>query len=117
MASANSGLNVNLHHDPVNFRYGMNSLSILMGQAMGPNPRNSSLYVSTNRRCDRIKIVRQRRPALKADIQRFRGCRQVRRDVPRKQFVDSVDRVIGNAFKYVGEIRFVGDRASHLEVR
>ncbi|QBR04022.1 IS66 family insertion sequence element accessory protein TnpB (plasmid) [Paraburkholderia pallida] len=50
------GLNVYLHRDPVDFRYGMNSLSILVEQAMGLNPMDSSLYVFTNRRCDRIKI-------------------------------------------------------------
>nr|WP_282961136.1 IS66 family insertion sequence element accessory protein TnpB [Burkholderia cenocepacia] len=46
-----------MHRDPVDFRYGMNSLSILVEQAMGLNPMDSSLYVFTNRRCDRIKIL------------------------------------------------------------
>jgi transposase len=51
------GLKVYLHRDPVDFRYGMNSLSILVEQAMRLNPMDSSLYVFTNRRCDRIKIL------------------------------------------------------------
>lgn len=51
------GLKVYLHRDPVDFRYGMNSLSILVEQAMQLNPMDSSLYVFTNRRCDRIKIL------------------------------------------------------------
>ncbi|MEX3968732.1 IS66 family insertion sequence element accessory protein TnpB [Paraburkholderia sp. EG286B] len=51
------GLNVYLHRDPVDFRFGTNSLSILVEQAMGLNPMDSSLYVFTNRRCDRIKIL------------------------------------------------------------
>ncbi|SAL07107.1 IS66 Orf2 family protein [Caballeronia calidae] len=51
------GLNVHLHRDPVEFRFGMNSLSILVEQAMGLNPMDSSLDVFTNQRCDRIKIL------------------------------------------------------------
>jgi transposase len=50
-------LKVYLHRDPVDFRYGMNSLSILVEQVMRLNPVDSSLYVFTNRRCDRIKIL------------------------------------------------------------
>jgi transposase len=45
------GLKVYLHRDPVDFRYGMNSLSILVEQAMQLNPMDSLLYVFTNRRC------------------------------------------------------------------
>ena len=52
-----ASLKVYLHRDPVDFRFGMNSLSILVEQAMGLNPMDSSLYVFTNRRCDRIKIL------------------------------------------------------------
>ncbi|WP_408486059.1 IS66 family insertion sequence element accessory protein TnpB, partial [Paraburkholderia sediminicola] len=36
-------LTVYLHRDPVDFRYGMNSLSILVEQAMRLNPMDSSL--------------------------------------------------------------------------
>ncbi|WP_245254202.1 IS66 family insertion sequence element accessory protein TnpB [Paraburkholderia sp. LEh10] len=35
----------------------MNSLSIIVEQAMRMNPMDLSLYVFTNRRCDRIKII------------------------------------------------------------
>src|ERR1700754_4581440 len=37
--------------------YGMNSLSILVEQAMRLNPMDSSLYIFGNRRRDRIKIL------------------------------------------------------------
>ncbi|CAG4923218.1 IS66 family insertion sequence element accessory protein TnpB [Paraburkholderia gardini] len=37
-------LKVYLHRDPVDFRYGMNSLSILVEQSMRLNPMDSSLY-------------------------------------------------------------------------
>jgi transposase len=50
-------LKVYLHRDSVDFRYGTNSLSILVEQAMRLNPMDSSLYVFTNRRCDRVKIL------------------------------------------------------------
>ncbi|MEX4005130.1 IS66 family insertion sequence element accessory protein TnpB [Paraburkholderia sp. EG285A] len=50
-------LRVYLHRDPVDFRYGMNSLSILVEQAMHLNPMDSSLYIFGNRRRDRIKIL------------------------------------------------------------
>ncbi|WP_175981980.1 IS66 family insertion sequence element accessory protein TnpB [Burkholderia sp. BCC1630] len=46
-----------LHRDPVDFRYGMNSLSILVEQSMRLNPMDASLYVFGNRRRDRIKIL------------------------------------------------------------
>lgn len=51
------GLKVYLHRDPVDFRMGANSLSILVEQAMGQNPMDGALYVFGNRRCDRIKIL------------------------------------------------------------
>ena len=46
-----------LHRDPVDFRYGMNSLSIFVEQSMQFNPMDSSLYIFGNRRRDRIKIL------------------------------------------------------------
>ena len=51
------GLKVYLHREPVDFRYGMNSLSILVEQSMRLNPMDSSLYIFGNRRRDRIKIL------------------------------------------------------------
>jgi transposase len=48
---------VYLHRNPVDFRYGMNSLSILVEQSMRLNPMDSSLYIFGNRRRDRIKIL------------------------------------------------------------
>jgi transposase len=51
------GLKVYLHRDPVDFRYGMNSLSILVEQSMQLSPMDGSLYIFGNRRRDRIKIL------------------------------------------------------------
>jgi transposase len=50
-------LKVYVHRDAVDFRFGMNSLSILVEQAMRLNPMDSSLYVFGNKRHDRIKIL------------------------------------------------------------
>ncbi|KVC85091.1 IS66 family insertion sequence element accessory protein TnpB [Burkholderia ubonensis] len=51
------GLKVYLHRDPVDFRVGINGLSILVEQAMRLNPMTSALFVFGNRRRDRIKIL------------------------------------------------------------
>lgn len=50
-------LKVFVHRDAVDFRFGMNSLSILVEQAMRLNPMDSSLYVFGTKRRDRIKIL------------------------------------------------------------
>ncbi|NVH78446.1 IS66 family insertion sequence element accessory protein TnpB [Paraburkholderia sp. JPY432] len=51
------GLRVYVHRDPVDFRMGINGLSILVEQAMSLNPLDEALYVFGNRRHDRIKII------------------------------------------------------------
>ncbi|WP_196480870.1 IS66 family insertion sequence element accessory protein TnpB, partial [Burkholderia vietnamiensis] len=47
------GLKVYLRRDPVDFRMGINGLSILVEQAMRLNPMTSALFVFGNRRRDR----------------------------------------------------------------
>jgi transposase len=51
------GLKAYLHRDPVDFRMGINGLSIIVEQAMALNPMAQALYVFGNRRRDRIKIL------------------------------------------------------------
>jgi len=51
------GLKVYLHRKPVDFRMGINGLSILVEQAMGLNPMATAIYVFGNRRRDRIKLL------------------------------------------------------------
>ncbi|MGU8077215.1 IS66 family insertion sequence element accessory protein TnpB [Burkholderia pyrrocinia] len=51
------GLKVYLHRDPVDFRMGINGLSILVEQVMRLNPMTSALFVFGNRRRDRVKIL------------------------------------------------------------
>lgn len=43
------GLTVYLHRDAVDLRMGINGLSILVEQAMSPNPMASALFVFGNR--------------------------------------------------------------------
>ncbi|TWC58198.1 MULTISPECIES: IS66 family insertion sequence element accessory protein TnpB [unclassified Burkholderia] len=50
-------LKVYLHRNPVDFRMGINGLSILVEHAMHLNPMISALFVFGNRRRDRIKIL------------------------------------------------------------
>ena len=51
------GLKVYVHRDPVDFRMGINGLSIVVEQAMSLNLPDGALYVFGNRRRDRIKII------------------------------------------------------------
>ena len=50
-------LKIYLQRNPVDFRMGINGLSILVEQAMHLNPMTSALFVFGNRRRDRIKIL------------------------------------------------------------
>ncbi len=51
------GLRIYVRRDPVDFRVGINGLSILVEQSMRLNPMDTSLYIFSNRRRDRIKIL------------------------------------------------------------
>jgi transposase len=50
-------LTVYLHREAIDFRTGINGLSILVEQALGLNPFASAVYVFCNRRRDRVKIL------------------------------------------------------------
>ncbi len=50
-------LRVYLHRAPVDFRKQINGLSVLVQEAMELDPFGAALYVFTNRRCDRVKIL------------------------------------------------------------
>ena len=49
-------LRVYLHRDPIDFRAGINSLAILVEQAMGLNPFERAVFAFCNRRRTRIKM-------------------------------------------------------------
>lgn len=48
---------VYLASDPIDFRFGINSLSALVSDQFGINPANKSLYIFTNRGKNRIKCL------------------------------------------------------------
>ena len=50
-------LKVYLHREPVDGRKAINGLALLVEQALGLNPFEPALYVFSNRRRDRIKLL------------------------------------------------------------
>lgn len=50
-------LKVYLHRDPVDFRLSINGLSLCVEQALGMDPFAACVYVFSNRRRDRVKVL------------------------------------------------------------
>ena len=57
MISFDPALKVYLHRDPVDGRKAINGLALLVEQALGLDPFAPALFVFSNRRRDRIKIL------------------------------------------------------------
>ena len=68
-------LKVYLHRDPVDGRKAINGLSLLVEQALGLNPFAPSLFVFSNRRRDRIKILLWERTGFWLMIKRLEADR------------------------------------------
>jgi len=51
------GLKVYLHRAPVDFRLNINGLAALVQQALGLDPFAACIYVFSNRRRDRVKVL------------------------------------------------------------
>jgi transposase len=51
------GLKVYLHREPVDGRKAINGLALLVEQGLGLNPFEPALFVFSNRRRDRIKLL------------------------------------------------------------
>ena len=50
-------LKVYLHREPIDFRLSINGLALRVEQALGLNPFAACVYVFSNRRRDRVKIL------------------------------------------------------------
>ena len=50
-------LKVYLHREPIDFRLNINGLALRVEQALGLNPFAACVYVFSNRRRDRVKIL------------------------------------------------------------
>lgn len=57
MLSFSGGLRVFLAIDPCDMRKGFNGLYALVTERLGEEPRNGALFVFTNRRHNRLKIL------------------------------------------------------------
>ena len=74
-------LKVYLHRDAVDFRMGINGLSILVEQALGLNPFAAAVYVFCNRRRDRVKILAWERNGFWLMLKKLEADRFVWPDV------------------------------------
>ncbi len=52
-----ASLTVYLYREPVDGRKAINGLALLVEQALGLNPFEAAIYVFSNRRRDRIKLL------------------------------------------------------------
>lgn len=57
MFRLDEGLIVYLHRQAIDFRMGINGLATLVEQALGRDPFASAVYVFSNRRRNRVKIL------------------------------------------------------------
>ena len=68
-------LKMYLHRDPVDGRKSINGLALLVEQALGLNPFAPALFVFSNRRRDRIKILLWERSGFWLMIKRLEADR------------------------------------------
>ena len=57
MFRLDEGLKVYLHREPIDFRLNINGLSLLVQKALGLDPFAPCVYVFSNRRRTRVKIL------------------------------------------------------------
>ena len=69
------GLKIYLHRDPVDGRKAINGLALLVEQELGFNPFAPALFVFSNRRRDRVKILLWERTGFWLMIKRLEADR------------------------------------------
>jgi transposase len=57
MFRLDEGLKVYLHREPIDFRLSINGLSLLVEQSLGLDPFAACVYVFSNRRRNRVKLL------------------------------------------------------------
>lgn len=57
MLRFDEGLKVYLHREPIDFRLSINGLSLLVEQGLGLSPFAACVYVFSNRRRNRVKVL------------------------------------------------------------
>ena len=57
MFRLDEGLKVYLHREPIDFRLNINGLALLVEKALGLDPFATCVYVFSNRRRNRVKIL------------------------------------------------------------
>ena len=57
MFRLDEALKVYLHREPIDFRLNINGLALLVEKALGLDPFAASVYVFSNRRRNRVKIL------------------------------------------------------------
>ena len=69
MFRLDEALKVYLHREPIDFRLNINGLALLVEKALGLDPFAPCVYVFSNRRRNRVKILGWERNGLQAAAQ------------------------------------------------
>ena len=69
------GLKVYLHREPIDFRLSINGLAVLVEKALGMSPFAACVYVFSNRRRNRVKILGWDRNGFWLLLKRLEGDR------------------------------------------
>ena len=83
MFQLDSALTVYLHRPAIDFRMGINGLAVLVEQVLGRNPFAAAVYVFSNRRRDRVKILAWDRNGFWLLLKRLEQDRFIWPDEPR----------------------------------
>jgi transposase len=75
MFRLDDSLKVYLYREPIDFRLSINGLSLLVEQSLGLDPFAACVYVFSNRRCNRVKLLGWERNGFWLLLKRLEGDR------------------------------------------